>query len=88
MNDPAKRHYSKWGDVIGKSIFDCHNEYSKGKIEEAFQEFVNGVREVMITNSKKHRVYMRSVKDEEGEIIGYYERYDPPLKESDDEKAI
>jgi len=25
MNTPAKKHYAKWGEVLGKSIFDCHN---------------------------------------------------------------
>ena len=25
MNAPARMHYAKWGDVLGKSIFDCHN---------------------------------------------------------------
>jgi DUF438 domain-containing protein len=81
MNKPARRHYSKWGDVIGKSIFACHNENSRGIIEAAFRELVSGVREVMIVNSTKHRVYMRSVKDEAGKIVGYYERYDPAPQE-------
>ena len=84
MNNPAKRHYSKWGNVIGKSIFHCHNEKSKEIIEKAFRALLNGGREVMIVNSPKHRVYMRSVKDEQGDIIGYYERYDPP--ENNDKK--
>ena len=34
----------------------------------------------MITDSPKHRVYMRAVRDEDGKVIGYYERYDPPVK--------
>ena len=25
MNAPARMHYAKWGNIIGKSIFDCHN---------------------------------------------------------------
>ena len=78
MNKPARRHYSKWGDVIGKSIFDCHNADSRKTIEEVFARFAEGTREVMITDSPKHRVYMRAVRDEEGRVIGYYERYDPP----------
>ena len=78
MNTPAKRHYSKWGDVIGKSIFHCHNQESKEVIERAFADLISGVKEIMIVNSSKHRVYMRGVRNEEGELVGYYERYDPP----------
>ena len=85
MNYPAQRHYSKWGDVIGKSIFSCHNENSQKIIEEAFLELVNGAREVLIVNSKKHRVYMRSVRNDAGSLIGYYERYDRPIQEHAEE---
>ena len=82
MNGPARRHYSKWGDVIGKSIFDCHNELSGETIREVFARFAEGEREVMITDSPKHRVYMRAVRDEKGEVVGYYERYDPPSRQA------
>jgi len=78
MNKTAKRHYSKWGNVIGKSIYDCHNQSSKEIMVSAFNDLRGGEREVLIVDSKKHRVYMRGVKDEEGRLIGYCERYDPP----------
>ena len=78
MNRPARRTYARWGDVIGKSLFHCHNETSCRKIREAWEEILAGAREVLITDSAKHRVYMRAVRDEEGALIGYYERYDPP----------
>ena len=78
MNKPARRHYSKWGNVIGKSIFDCHGQESREIIEKAFIDLIAGEREVMIVNSRKNRVYMRGIKDEKGELIGYYERYDSP----------
>jgi DUF438 domain-containing protein len=78
MNKPAMRHYSKWGDVIGKSIFDCHNQKSREIIEQAYRELIEGATEVLFVNSKKHKVFMRAVKDESGTLIGYYERYEPP----------
>ena len=78
MNKPAKRHYSKWGNVIGKSIFDCHSQKSREIIEKAYIDLIAGEREVMIVNSRKNRVYMRGIKDEKGELIGYYERYASP----------
>ena len=79
MNAPARRHYSKWGNVIGESIFDCHNSASRQIIEAAYQELVNGRSEVLIVDSHKHRVYMRAVRDEDGSVVGYYERYGTPL---------
>ena len=78
MNRPARRTYAKWGDVIGKSIFHCHNDMSRQKIHESFAALKEGKKEVLITDSPKHRAYMRAVRDEEGTLIGYYERYDPP----------
>ncbi len=80
MNSPAKKQYSKYGDVIGKSIFDCHNEKSGEIIRDCFEKLKNGLDEVLITDSEKHRVYMRSVSDENGIFIGYYERYEPPVE--------
>jgi DUF438 domain-containing protein len=77
MNLPAKKHYSKWGDVIGKSIFDCHNENSQKIISDVFTQLQSGSEEVLFTDNKKHRVYMRSVRNEEGNLLGYYERYEP-----------
>ncbi len=32
----------------------------------------------MITDDEKHRIYMRAVRNEQGELLGYYERYEPP----------
>jgi DUF438 domain-containing protein len=78
MNEPARKNYAKWGDVIGKSIFHCHNEQSCRTIREVFMELEKGAEEVMITNSEKHRVYMRSVRDKNGKLLGYFERYEPP----------
>ena len=79
MNTPAKIHYAKWGDTIGKSIFHCHNEKSSQIIKNAFAKLEKGKEEVLIGNNEKHRVYMRGVRDDHGNLIGYCERYDPPM---------
>lgn len=78
MNRPARRTYAKWGDVIGKSIFHCHNELSRKKIQESYRNLESGKKEALITDSTKHRVYMRAVRDEDGTLVGYYERYELP----------
>lgn len=79
MNAPAKAHYAKWGDVIGKSLFHCHNETSCQRIKDAFAALEHGREEVLLVDSAKHRVYMRGVRDGQGCLIGYCERYDAPL---------
>jgi DUF438 domain-containing protein len=79
MNQPAKINYAKWGDVTGKSIFDCHNKDSCRIIKEIYIQLENGAEEIMFKDSIKHRVYIRAVRDENGNLIGYYERYEPPV---------
>ena len=77
MNKPAKRHYSKWGDMIGKSIFQCHNPDSCKIIKKTYAGLEEGAREILFVDSARHRVFMRAVRDESGALVGYYERYDP-----------
>ena len=79
MNAPAKVHYAKWGDVLGKSIFDCHNPDSCKIIRDCFTRLQNGEAEILFADNEKHRVYMRGVQDKKGKLIGYYERYELPV---------
>ncbi len=78
MNAPAQKHYAKWGDVLGKSIFDCHNPDSGKIIRDCFLRLQNGEAEILFADNEKHRVYMRGVRDKKGKLMGYYERYEPP----------
>jgi DUF438 domain-containing protein len=78
MNAPARIHYAKWGNVLGKSLFDCHNADSCKIIRDCFARLQNGEEEIFFADNQKHRVYMRGVQDKEGKLIGYYERYEPP----------
>jgi DUF438 domain-containing protein len=78
MNTPAIKHYAKWGNVLGKNIFDCHNADSCQIIRDCFIRLQNGEEEVLFADNEKHRVYMRGVRDPKGNLIGYYERYEPP----------
>lgn len=76
MNRPAEE---RWGEITGKSIFDCHNAASNDRIRKCFEQFQSGeLDEIMISDSKRHRVYMRTVRDKDGKLQGYYERYEPP----------
>jgi DUF438 domain-containing protein len=74
MNQCALQKYKK--DLVGQSIFDCHNEQSNTVMREIFKEMKNGLPERLITDNDKQRIYMRSVRDAEGRLLGYYERYE------------
>ena len=79
LNAPAIKHYAKWGNIIGKNIFDCHNAKSRQIIRDCFARLQNGEEEILFADDEKHRVYVRGVRDNKGKLIGYYERYEPPV---------
>lgn len=81
MNKAAVEHYEKWGGaaILGKSIFDCHNEDSCRMMLEVFEALKSGEEERMISENEKRRIYMRAVRDASGELLGYYERYERPM---------
>ena len=80
LNKPAKKKYAKYGDVIGKSLLDCHNENSCRLIKEGFARLQTGAEEVLLSDTPKSRYYIHAVRDENGNLLGYYDRYDPPIK--------
>jgi PAS domain S-box-containing protein len=82
MNKSAVAKYGKrWGnDLIGKSLLDCHKERSRQMIVEILDAMRVGEEERIISDNTRHRVYMRAVRDKDGQLIGYYERYEPPLR--------
>jgi len=81
MNRGAVDHYRGKPAQVGKSIFACHNEDSKRIILDVFESFRKGENERMIVDDERQRVYMRAVRDKEGNLLGYFERFQP-LKES------
>jgi DUF438 domain-containing protein len=79
MNKAAIEKYQKHGggDLVGKSIFDCHNERSKEMILEIADSFIKGEEERFLTvNKANQKVFMRAVRNDSGDLIGYYERYE------------
>lgn len=80
LNKAAINHYEQGKELLGTSLLDCHNEESTKMILEIFKEMQNGLEEKMITDDENYRIYMRAVRDENGNLIGYYERYEPPVK--------
>ncbi|MDF9409613.1 MAG: hypothetical protein A4E52_02204 [Pelotomaculum sp. PtaB.Bin013] len=77
VNKSAKDKHAKKGymNLVGSSIFQCHNERSNEIILDTFKMLQKGEDEkVIYMNSAKQRVFMRAVRDSDGKLIGYYER--------------
>ncbi len=80
LNKRARFHYYEergYRDLVGVSMFDCHNMISREKIENIVKAFRNHGREVLLAvNEKNERVYVTPVRNDEGEFIGYFERFE------------
>ena len=80
LNKTAKFHYYQergYSDLVGKSIFECHHEKSKEKIVKLFETLKTHGREVFLgVSGKNERIYMTPVRDDKGELIGYFERFE------------
>ena len=79
MNSAAANHYTGGRALMGTSLLDCHNENSQKVMIEILQAMRDGEDERLILDSEEKRIYMRAVRDESGELVGYYERYERPM---------
>ena len=88
MNPSAVSHYEKWGGdkLMGKSLLDCHNSVSVEKINRVVDWFKmdkNNNRIFTFHNKKENKdVYMIALRDEKGDLIGYYEKHEYRNKET------
>lgn len=82
MNPAAIARYEKSGgaDLVGQSLLDCHNSQSRemiGKVVSWFMESKEHNRIYTFHNEKENKdVYMVALRDEEGSLIGYYEKHE------------
>jgi PAS domain-containing protein len=83
VNKAAKAFYTDGEKQIGRSLLDCHNEQSQQMMIEILAAMHVGEDERIITDDDEHRIYMRAVRGADGEVLGYYERYEPPLPKTD-----
>ncbi len=80
MNKAAIEHYKEGESLIGQSIFNCHNGESNAIIRNVYEKMLHDdLEERLITDNSRHRIYMRAVRDENNQLMGYYERYEPPV---------
>lgn len=81
LNRYAKYYYYQergYSDLIGKSIFDCHDrEASKERIRAAYEKMKSDGKEVPLgVNARNQRFYIQPVRDEAGKLIGFFERFE------------
>lgn len=90
MNPTAIKRYEKRGgaQLIGRSIFDCHNAHSKEIILSIFQQFQDnpGLNKVYTYTRRKddedRDVYIVALRNKSGELIGYYEKHESRVHET------
>lgn len=85
MNQNAEYHYYAergYQNLIGRSLFDCHsNEKSIEKIKQGYEGIKRNGKEVFVcVTSRNQRVYMQGVKNDNGEWIGFIERFELNLQ--------
>jgi DUF438 domain-containing protein len=78
MNKAAIEFYDDGAGQIGRSLLDCHNEQSQKQMHEILAAMQEGLEEQLITVKDEYVVYMRAIRDQDGTLLGYYERYEPP----------
>lgn len=78
LNRAAVDFYSGGTGLLGSCLLDCHNEQSRQQMRDVLRRMEQGLDEELITDNKKWRIFMRAVRSACGELLGYYERYEPP----------
>ncbi len=78
MNKAAIKHYEDGKKLLQSNVLDCHNEESQKMMIEILAEMRNGLDEKLITDNEKYRIFMRAVRHDNGNLLGYFERYESP----------
>ena len=85
MNPSAIERYHK--DLTGSSLKDCHNAKSNEMIERVLAWFGESKDNNIIYtyhNDKENKdVYMVALRDDDGTLIGYYEKHEYRNRETD-----
>ena len=78
MNKSAIGYYGK--NLVGSNIKDCHNTKSNKKIDRVLLWFEkdreNNIIHTYYDEKKNKDVYMVALRDDEGILIGYYEKHE------------
>lgn len=71
MNDRAVEQYKKHGNLVGKNLFDCHNEHAMGIIRKLLAE--GGTNSYTIEKNGTHKMIFQSAWKENGAVAGLCE---------------
>ena len=88
MNPAAIEHYSDEGGdkLIGLLIFDCHSHASAEKIDRVVRWFSqspdNNIIHTMYNEKEEIDFYMVALRDDDGRLIGYYEKHESRRRDS------
>lgn len=83
MNPAAIEHFQLAGgkELVGKNLLDCHNMKSQEKIKSIVNWFLkdesNNLVHTYYDARHNKEVYMVALRNEEGSLIGYYEKHEP-----------
>ena len=84
LNKEARHHYYDvrgYGELVGKSIFECHSEKSREMLIAAVEKLRNHGNEIYLGVSVyNERKYINPVRNDKGELIGYFERFERNLQ--------
>lgn len=85
MNPSAAARYH--ADLTGKSLKDCHNAKSNEMIEKVLAWFKeskdNNIIYTFRNETENKDVYMVALRDDDGNLIGYYEKHEYRNGETD-----
>ncbi len=82
MNPAAVERYAKRGgaNLVGRSLLSCHKAGSSEMIQKVTAWFAESREHNIIYTSHNRRenkdVYMVALRDEDGTLIGYYEKHE------------
>ena len=84
LNKEARHHYYDvrgYDELVGKLIFTCHSERTKEMLLAAVEKLRNHGNEIYLGVSVyNERKYINPVRNEKGELIGYFERFERNLQ--------
>ncbi len=84
MNPAAIKNYHR--DLTGMNLKDCHNAESNKKIDMVLSWFQkskdNNIVYTFYNEKKNKDVYMVALRDEDGSLIGYYEKHESRNRET------
>ena len=84
LNKEARYHYYEvrgYEGLVGKSICDCNSPETKAMMLKALEKIKNHGNEIYLGVSvENERKYLNPVRNEKGELVGYFERFERNLQ--------